>query len=83
MRTKVAEAEAKVEDYRAKANLYAGTNNTSLPSQQLTEINSQISAARGQKADLRSEGAAVARARLRRASRSNPPTSPIPRQCAG
>ena len=52
MRTKVAEAEAKVEEYRAKSNLFSGSNNTSLPSQQLTEINSQISAARGQKADL-------------------------------
>jgi tyrosine-protein kinase Etk/Wzc len=52
MRTRVAEAEAKVEDYRSRANLYAGSNNTSLPSQQLTEINSQIAAARGQKTDL-------------------------------
>jgi len=52
MRTKVADAEAKVEQYRAKSNLFVGSNNTSLPSQQLTEINSQISAARGQKADL-------------------------------
>jgi uncharacterized protein involved in exopolysaccharide biosynthesis/Mrp family chromosome partitioning ATPase len=52
MRTKVAEADAKIEEYRAKANLYAGTNNSSLPSQQLTEITSQLSAARGQKADL-------------------------------
>lgn len=52
MRTKVAEADAKVEDYRNKENLYAGTNNSSLPSQQLTEITSQLSAARGQKADL-------------------------------
>jgi len=52
MRTKVAEAEAKVEEYRAQTNLFVGSNNTSLPNQQLTEINSQIAAARGQKADL-------------------------------
>ena len=52
MRKKVAEAEAKVEEYRVKSNLFVGSNNTSLPNQQLTEINSQISAARGQKADL-------------------------------
>ena len=52
LRTKVADAEAKVEDYRAKTNLFSGSNNTSLPTQQLTEINSQIAAARGQKADL-------------------------------
>jgi uncharacterized protein involved in exopolysaccharide biosynthesis/Mrp family chromosome partitioning ATPase len=52
MRTKVADAESKIEEYRAKQNLYGGTNNVSLPSQQLTEINSQIAAARGQEADL-------------------------------
>jgi uncharacterized protein involved in exopolysaccharide biosynthesis/Mrp family chromosome partitioning ATPase len=52
MRAKVAEAESKIEEYRSQSNLYAGTNNSSLPSQQLTEINSQIAAARGQKADL-------------------------------
>ncbi len=52
MRVKVADAEARIEEYRAKANLFVGSNNTSLPSQQLTEINSQISAARGQKTDL-------------------------------
>ena len=52
MRTKVADAEAKVEAYRSRSNLFVGSNNTSLPNQQLTEINSQIAAARGQKADL-------------------------------
>ena len=52
MRNKVEEAEAKVEEYRARSNLFVGSNNTSLPNQQLTEINSQIAAARGQKADL-------------------------------
>jgi tyrosine-protein kinase Etk/Wzc len=52
MRAKVEDAEAKVEEYRTRVNLFAGSNNTSLPSQQLTEINSQIAAARGQKADL-------------------------------
>jgi uncharacterized protein involved in exopolysaccharide biosynthesis/Mrp family chromosome partitioning ATPase len=52
MRKRVADAEDKVEAYRVKSNLFVGSNNTSLPSQQLTEINSQIAAARGQKADL-------------------------------
>ncbi len=52
MRQKVADAEAKVEEYRSRSNLFVGSNNTSLPNQQLTEINSQIAAARGQKADL-------------------------------
>lgn len=52
MRKKVEEAEAKVEEYRSKSNLFVGSNNTLLPNQQLTELNSQIAAARGQKADL-------------------------------
>jgi len=52
MRTKVADAEANVEAYRVKSNLFVGSNNSSLPNQQLTEINSQIAVARGQKADL-------------------------------
>ena len=52
MRAKVADAEANVEEYRVKSNLFVGSNNSSLPNQQLTEINSQIAAARGQKADL-------------------------------
>ena len=32
--------------------MFVGSNNSSLPSQQLTELNSQITAARGQQADL-------------------------------
>ena len=83
MRTKVADAEAKVEDYRAKSNLFVGSNNTSLPSQQLTEINSQISAARGQKADLEARARQLRDAHpLRQADRVRP-TSPIPNRCAG
>ena len=61
MRKKVADAEDKVEQYRTKSNLYAGSNNTSLPSQQLTEMNSQIATARGQKADLEARARPVAR----------------------
>ncbi len=52
MRKKVSDAEDKVEAYRAKANLFVGSNNSSLPNQQLTEINSQIASARSQQADL-------------------------------
>ena len=52
MRKKVEEAEAKVEDYRSRSNLFLGANNTLLPTQQLTDLNAQIAAARGQKADL-------------------------------
>ncbi|MCK9915168.1 Wzz/FepE/Etk N-terminal domain-containing protein [Microbacteriaceae bacterium K1510] len=52
MRKKVEDAEAKVEDYRSRSNLFLGANNTSLPTQQLSDLNAQIAAARGQKADL-------------------------------
>lgn len=51
LRSKVAEAEAKVEDHRSKSNLFVGTNNTTLSNQQLGEFNSQLGAARAQKAD--------------------------------
>ncbi len=52
LRKNVEEAEAKVEEYRSRSNLFVGSNNSTLPSQQLTELNSQIAAARGQQADL-------------------------------
>jgi polysaccharide biosynthesis transport protein len=51
LRGAVAEAEAKVEQYRAGNNLLVGTNNTTLSNQQLGELNAQLSAARAQKAD--------------------------------
>jgi uncharacterized protein involved in exopolysaccharide biosynthesis/Mrp family chromosome partitioning ATPase len=51
LRQKVAEAEARVESFRAKTNLFVGTNNTTLSSQQLGEVNSQLAAARSLKSD--------------------------------
>lgn len=64
MRKKVAEAEAKVEEYRANKNLFVGTNNTLLPTQQLTDLNAQVAAARGQQADLQARAQQL-RAQLR------------------
>jgi len=58
MRKKVADAEAKVETFRAKSNLLIGPNNTTLSVQQLGDLNAQLAAARAQKAD------AAAKARL-------------------
>ncbi len=52
MRAKVEEADRRVEDFRAKANLYVGTNNSSLASQQLTDLTTQLAAARGQRAEF-------------------------------
>lgn len=52
LRPKVAEAEAAVENFRAKANLYVGSGNENLLQQQLSELSSQITAARASKAEL-------------------------------
>src|SRR3954453_5694942 len=52
LRKKVAEAEAKVEEFRSKTNLFMGTNGTTLSSQTLGESNRDLAAARSQKADL-------------------------------
>lgn len=51
LRSKVAEAESKAEQFRAKSNLFVGTNNTTLSAQQLAELNTQLGAARAQKSD--------------------------------
>src|SRR5215813_11261524 len=58
LRKKVSEAEARVEDFRSKSNLFVGTNNTTLSNQQMGELNTQLNNARALKAD------AEAKARL-------------------
>ena len=52
LRRKVAEAEAKVEEFRSKTNLFVGTNNTTLSNQTLGESNRDLAVARSQKAEL-------------------------------
>jgi polysaccharide biosynthesis transport protein len=51
LRKKVADSEAKVEAFRARSNLLVGPNNTTLSVQQLGDLNTQLAAARAQKAD--------------------------------
>src|SRR5215472_9548463 len=51
MRKKVVDAESRVAAYRAKSNLLIGNNNTTLSAQQLGDLNTQLAAARAQKAD--------------------------------
>ncbi|WP_170182191.1 exopolysaccharide transport family protein [Phreatobacter stygius] len=51
LRQKVEEAEGRVESFRARSNLFVGSNNTSLTAQQLAEVNSQIATARAQQTD--------------------------------
>ena len=51
LRKKVADAESRADDFRSKSNLFIGTNNTSLSSQQLSELNTLLNTARSQKSD--------------------------------
>jgi uncharacterized protein involved in exopolysaccharide biosynthesis len=48
MRQKVADAEAKVEAFRANSNLLVGPNNTTLSAQSLGDVNAQLAAARAE-----------------------------------
>lgn len=59
LRPLVASAEQKVETFRAKANLFVGTNNTNLANQQLTDLTGQLAQARAQKADLEARSRAI------------------------
>jgi succinoglycan biosynthesis transport protein ExoP len=68
LRQAVADAEAKVEQYRATTNLMIGTNNTTLSSQQLGDINAQVASARAQKADAESKARILRNALKRNAA---------------
>jgi len=58
LQKRVADAEAKVANFRGKTNLLVGPNNTTLSAQQLGDVSTQVAAARAQKSD------AEARAKL-------------------
>jgi uncharacterized protein involved in exopolysaccharide biosynthesis len=60
LRARVAEADAKVEAFRADSGLFAGTNGVTTPTQQLDELTTQIAAARA------AQSAATAKAQLLR-----------------
>ena len=59
LQKKVADAEAKVETFRAKSNLLVGPNNTTLSAQLLGDANAQLAAARAQKADAEAKAAMI------------------------
>jgi uncharacterized protein involved in exopolysaccharide biosynthesis len=61
LRTKVADADAKIEAFRADSGLLSGANGMTVPVQQLADINAQLAAARA------AQAAAVAKARSLRA----------------
>ena len=59
LRKRVAEAEAKVEDFRSKNGLFAGPNNNTITSQQLADLSTQLSAARSQLADTQAKAGLI------------------------
>jgi polysaccharide biosynthesis transport protein len=59
LRPVVAEAEGRVEAFRAKSNLFIGTNNTTLSNQQLGDFNAQVAAARVQRTDAEARAKSI------------------------
>lgn len=59
LRKRVAEAEAKVEDFRSKNGLFVGPNNTTITSQQLTDLSAQLSTARSQQAEAQAKAGLI------------------------
>lgn len=55
LRQRVAESEAKVEEFRARTGLLVGTNNTTITAQQLAELSTQLAAARTARADAQAK----------------------------
>ncbi len=62
LRQKVIEAEARVEAFRSKSNLFVGTNNNTIANQQLSELNTQLSTARSTQADQQSRARLIRQA---------------------
>ena len=55
LRAKVADADAKVESFRAESGLLSTANNLTAPSQQLSDINAQLAAARSAQASAQAK----------------------------
>jgi polysaccharide biosynthesis transport protein len=55
LRERVADAEAKVEAFRARTGLFAGPNNATFSGQQLSDLNTQLSQARSAQADAQAK----------------------------
>jgi len=55
LESKLAEASAKVEDFRSSTGLLAGANNMTITGQQLAELNSEVSKARTAQADAQAK----------------------------
>lgn len=55
LRGKLAESEARAESFRLKSGLLVGANNLTITAQQLGDVNSQLTLARGQQADAQAK----------------------------
>ncbi len=74
LRTKVQDAEAKVETFRSQHDLFSsgGTTNTTLPQQQLGDLNTELSKVRAEMADARAKADQI-RAALKAGTTPNVP----------
>lgn len=59
LRKRLAESEAKVEEFRSRHGLLVGTNNTTITAQQLADLSTQLSNARNQQADAQAKAAII------------------------
>jgi succinoglycan biosynthesis transport protein ExoP len=59
LRKRVAEAEAKVEEFRSRNGLLVGANNTTITAQQLGDLSTQLSAARSQQAEAQAKAGLI------------------------
>lgn len=59
LRQRVSEAEAKVEEFRARNGLLVGTNNTTIGAQQLSDLTTQLSNARAQQAESQAKAGII------------------------
>lgn len=59
LRKKLAESEAKVEEFRSRNGLLVGTNNTTITSQQLADLSTQLSNARTQQAEAQAKASII------------------------
>jgi uncharacterized protein involved in exopolysaccharide biosynthesis/Mrp family chromosome partitioning ATPase len=59
LRTRVADAARKVADFRSKSDLFIGSNNAPISTQQLGELNSELARARGDEASANAKAAQI------------------------
>jgi uncharacterized protein involved in exopolysaccharide biosynthesis len=59
LRKKLAESEARVEEFRSRHGLLVGTNNTTITAQQLADLSTQLSNARSQQAEAQAKASII------------------------